>query len=170
MADIWSGKFIRVAPSSVKHLIGTKAPQFQGFNQQDSQELMSFLMDGLHEDLNRVQRKPVVEDVESDGRADAVVADLSWKAYKQRNDSVVADLCCGLMKSHVKCNVCDRETTKFDPSLSVSVPLPVANDRFFIVRGTVVVADPFVSGFFSLRKSPRRLRLLLLFVCPHVVS
>ena len=30
------------------------APQFEGTAQQDSQELLAFLMDGLHEDLNRV--------------------------------------------------------------------------------------------------------------------
>ena len=30
------------------------APQFSGNAQQDSQEFLAFLMDGLHEDLNRV--------------------------------------------------------------------------------------------------------------------
>lgn len=32
--------------------------QFNGFSQQDSQEVLSFLLDGLHEDLNRVLKKP----------------------------------------------------------------------------------------------------------------
>ena len=29
---------------------------FMGFDQQDAQELLLFLMDGLHEDLNRVSK------------------------------------------------------------------------------------------------------------------
>ena len=33
--------------------IGKYAPRFNGFQQHDSQELLSFLLDGLHEDLNR---------------------------------------------------------------------------------------------------------------------
>lgn len=43
-----------VAPRAFKRLIGDIAPQFQGYNQHDSQELLNFLLDGLHEDLNRV--------------------------------------------------------------------------------------------------------------------
>ena len=33
--------------------IGKYAPQFNGFQQQDAQELLNFVLDGLHEDLNR---------------------------------------------------------------------------------------------------------------------
>lgn len=33
---------------------------------------MAFLLDGLHEDLNRIQHKPYTETVDSDGRQDEV--------------------------------------------------------------------------------------------------
>lgn len=33
---------------------------------------MAFLLDGLHEDLNRIQNKPYTETVDSDGRPDEV--------------------------------------------------------------------------------------------------
>ena len=33
--------------------MGRYAPQFNGFQQQDAQELLAFVLDGLHEDLNR---------------------------------------------------------------------------------------------------------------------
>ena len=33
--------------------IAQNAPQFNNFQQQDAQELLSFLLDYLHEDLNR---------------------------------------------------------------------------------------------------------------------
>lgn len=35
---------------------------------------MAFLLDGLHEDLNRIQNKPYTETVDSDGRQDEVTA------------------------------------------------------------------------------------------------
>ena len=44
-----------VSPRGFKRLIGDLAPQFQGYDQHDSQELLSFLLDGLHEDINRVK-------------------------------------------------------------------------------------------------------------------
>ena len=45
---------------------------FSGFAQHDAQEYMSFLLDGLHEDVNRVKKKPYVEQVDSGGRPDEV--------------------------------------------------------------------------------------------------
>ena len=41
--------------------------------QHDSQELLAFLLDGLHEDLNQVLKKPYVDmDIKSEGRKDKV--------------------------------------------------------------------------------------------------
>lgn len=54
--------------------IGKYAPRFNGSQQHDSQELLAFLLDGLHEDLNRVHDKPYVELNDSDGRCDVNVA------------------------------------------------------------------------------------------------
>lgn len=58
----------------VQWTIAKYAPRFNGFQQQDSQELLAFLLDGLHEDLNRVHEKPYVELKDSDGRPDWEVA------------------------------------------------------------------------------------------------
>ena len=52
--------------------VGRFAPQFSGYQQQDSQELMAFLLDGLHEDLNRIHKKPYVEVKDANGRPDQV--------------------------------------------------------------------------------------------------
>ena len=42
-----------VIPRNFKFVVGRWWPQFSGYQQQDSQELLTFLLDGLHEDLNR---------------------------------------------------------------------------------------------------------------------
>lgn len=52
--------------------VGRFAPQFSGYQQQDSQELLAFLLDGLHEDLNRVKKKPYLALRDAEGRADEV--------------------------------------------------------------------------------------------------
>ncbi len=36
-------------------MIGQFVPQMKGNDQQDSQEFLAFLLDGLHEDLNKVR-------------------------------------------------------------------------------------------------------------------
>ena len=42
----------------LKRAVGQFQPRFVGYQQQDSQELIAFLIDGLHEDLNRITNKP----------------------------------------------------------------------------------------------------------------
>lgn len=53
--------------------MGRFAPQFSGYQQQDCQELLAFLLDGLHEDLNRIRKKPYIQLKDADGRPDKVV-------------------------------------------------------------------------------------------------
>ena len=48
-------------PRSFKAKIGRFCHAFSGYGQQDSQELLAFLLDGLHEDMNRVKEKPYIE-------------------------------------------------------------------------------------------------------------
>ncbi len=50
-------KWSAVAPKDLKWMIGKFAPQFNGYSQHDSQELLAFLLDGLHEDLNKITKK-----------------------------------------------------------------------------------------------------------------
>lgn len=82
-----------MAPRTFKAKLARFAPQFSGFNQHDSQELLAFLLDGLHEDLNRVKNKPYVEAKDGDGRPDAEVADEYWRNHVARNDSIIVDVC-----------------------------------------------------------------------------
>ena len=58
---IWYGKQISLIPSDFKNTIGEINPTFKGNEQQDCQEFLSFLLQGLHEDLNKVLNKPYIE-------------------------------------------------------------------------------------------------------------
>lgn len=58
-----------------------------------SQELLAFLLDGLHEDLNRVKHKPYIKSRDADGRPDEEVADEYWANHIARNDSIIVDVC-----------------------------------------------------------------------------
>lgn len=51
------------------------------------------MLDGLHEDLNRVKCKPYVEVKDGDGRSDKEVADEYWRNHLARNDSIIVDVC-----------------------------------------------------------------------------
>lgn len=90
---------------------------------------MSFLLDGLHEDLNRVKRKPYIEAKNADGRSDRVLAKEAWTNYLKRNDSIVTDTFHGLLKSTLVCPDCKHVSVTFDPSCFLSLPLPHRKDK-----------------------------------------
>ncbi|KAL4474713.1 hypothetical protein ABPG72_002306 [Tetrahymena utriculariae] len=124
--DIWQGSDSSVSPHYLKKVIGKFAPQFYGYSQQDSQELLSYLLDGLHEDLNRIKKKPLVEAIDYSGGKDQEMALEFFKNYKKRNDSVISDLMVGQFKSTLICpdKNCRKISITFDPFLTLSVPIP----------------------------------------------
>ena len=146
--DMFSGKYRVVAPRQFKSAIGEVAPRFMGYAQQDSQELLSFLLDGLHEDLNQIEKKPATNPVESEGRSDDVVALESWKTYLRRNQSAIVDLLQGQYKSKVVCPDCGRVSITFDPYMFLSVPLPT--EKYKIIEYTWIDSDtskpPTING------------------------
>ncbi|KAA0171406.1 hypothetical protein FNF27_06316 [Cafeteria roenbergensis] len=125
MRAMWKGGLGSVAPSQVKEVVSRNAPQFRGYQQHDSQELMSYILDGLHEDCNLVLDKKATEKVESDGRPDAVVAAEAWATHEMRNQSAVQTIFGGQLRSHIQCNTCRNVSLTFDPFTSLSVPIPV---------------------------------------------
>jgi len=119
-----------VVPTHFKQTLGNFCARFAGFQQQDAMEFFNSLTsDLLHEDVNRIQKKPYVESVESGDDPDAVVAKEAWRRHKLRNDSVIVDLFFGQFKSHLTCPnaSCEGKSwRKFDPFVAVPCPLPPA--------------------------------------------
>jgi ubiquitin carboxyl-terminal hydrolase 4/11/15 len=58
MKKMWYGEQDSLIPTDLKRAIGKFQPMFLGYDQHDSGELIGYLLDGLHEDLNRVKVKP----------------------------------------------------------------------------------------------------------------
>ena len=90
LKDMWSQRYSVVNPYEFKDTIGLFQPQFAGYQQQDSQEFMLYLLDGLHEDMNRVQKKPFVEKIESRGRPDDLISREAWRRFLLRNDRLAS--------------------------------------------------------------------------------
>jgi len=133
LKEIWYGNSSHTSPWDFKKVIGKFASQFHGYGQQDSQELLSYLLDGLHEDLNRVKDKPSVETIESNDRPDAIVAKESWINHLKRNSSRVQELMHGQYKSRLDCPDCKRISITFDPFMMLSLPIStVEYSKFFL--------------------------------------
>ena len=124
MKQLWFDGKESVAPFQLKSIIAKFKKQFNNQDQQDSQELLNVLLDGLHEDLNRVKNKPLVPVLESEGNNDVEASRESWKNHLKRNQSVIVDLMHGLYKSTVRCPDCNCVSVTFEPYMNISLPIP----------------------------------------------
>jgi ubiquitin carboxyl-terminal hydrolase 8 len=110
------------------------------------QELLAYLLDGMHEDLNRVRFRPPYdptdEDDECDGTNDHGDAIAAWSRYLSRNQSIVVDLFQGQLRNTMICRnrrrrssssgddddddgeyCCGHVSVKFDPIMYLSLPV-----------------------------------------------
>jgi len=122
-----------IAPRNFKVIIGKYAPQFSGYNQNDSQELLAFLLDGLHEDLNRVIKKPSVENNELTDKTEEEMAKIFWENHLKRDQSIIVDLFQGQLKSKLVCPKCNHVSTTFDPFMYLSLPLAMERETYIEV-------------------------------------
>jgi len=120
------------SPTALKRAIAMFAPRFAGTLQHDAQEFLAYLLDGLHEDLNRIRQAPYVElpDVTAD-HCLAVAGATAWDAHKRRNDSLVLDTFYGQFKSKCVCPKCDRVSVSFDAFNHVSLEIPQEKNTVF---------------------------------------
>jgi len=136
LQDLWkSSSDGCVSPSSFKSAVAKFAPRFTGYAQQDAQEFLRYLLQGLAEDVNRVTSKPkpvIVNDDEEDKLPDLEKAANSWKRYLRYEDSRIGEIFVGQLKSTLKCTTCGWTSTTFDPFWDLSLPLPKA----FASRGS----------------------------------
>lgn len=122
--DLWSDECV-VNTASLKTQIQRFAPRFMGYSQQDAQEFLRYLLEGLHEDVNRVTIKPtpLTQDID-DRLPDGEKAQEAWQRYTRMDNSKIVDLFVGQLKSTLKCTHCGHCSVTFDPFWDLSLPIP----------------------------------------------
>ncbi|BFZ13854.1 hypothetical protein BsWGS_16893 [Bradybaena similaris] len=127
MQAMWKGKTDgSVSPDAFKTQIQKFAPRFMGYAQQDSQEFLRYFLEGLHEDVNRVTKKPapiILDDNQLDKRSDSGKAQEYWKAYLNRDNSMIVDIFVGQLKSELNFAPCNHRSVTFDPFWDLSIPV-----------------------------------------------
>lgn len=125
--SLWKqGSESALSATDFKAQLQKYASRFVGYNQQDSQEFLIYLLEGLHEDLNRVmtKRKYVIQEEDGEERISASEkAKECWKNYLQRDNSKIVDIFVGQLRSALTCTQCGYVSNTFDPFWDLSLPI-----------------------------------------------
>ncbi|KAF9512677.1 hypothetical protein BS47DRAFT_1382832 [Hydnum rufescens UP504] len=132
VSEMWRQEYIYLSPTMFRKSICLHAPQFNGTHQHDSQEFLSFLLDGLHEDLNRIIIKPEPQFVSPAREAEIetlpqqVASAQEWAIYRLRNDSLIVDYFQGQFRNRLQCLTCEKTSTTYNAFMYLSLPIPTA--------------------------------------------
>ncbi|KAK5667937.1 hypothetical protein QVD99_004986 [Batrachochytrium dendrobatidis] len=118
-------------PQALKRTLSKCWALYDSYTQQDAQEFLNFILDELHEDVNRIFHKPCIELPDfDDSVCSTEVAAIYWDAHAKRNDSIVVDMFQGQYKSRIKCKACGKSSIKFDAFMNLSMEIPQINVDF----------------------------------------
>eukprot|EP01061_Rhynchopus_euleeides_P013813 TRINITY_DN23998_c0_g2_i2.p1 TRINITY_DN23998_c0_g2~~TRINITY_DN23998_c0_g2_i2.p1 ORF type:complete len:707 (+),score=203.63 TRINITY_DN23998_c0_g2_i2:208-2328(+) len=124
LTQMWKGSGSVFSPKQFKHELGAVNDTFSGYGQEDCHELISFLLDRLHEDLNYVTEKKYVELKDPPRATEDELASMWWEYHIKQNVGVVVSLFHGQLRSVVTCSKCGFVSKAFDPFMYLSVPVP----------------------------------------------
>ena len=127
ISTIWSQSSSSTSPASLKRQIESVAPQFSGYRQHDSQELLLALLDGIHEDLNHCNRS-AHKYVDTSKMPLEKQATVSWEQYCLRDYSKLVEIFVGQIVSTLTCLTCNEVSTVFEYFWDLSVPVASSVD------------------------------------------
>lgn len=135
MKSMWNERSdSQVSPNSFKTQIQRFAPRFMGYAQQDAQEFLRYLLEGLHEDVNKVTSKPKhVTIQDEDFSNDQDKAKEYWRVYLTYDNSHIVEIFVGQLKSELRFD-CDHRSVTFDPFWDLSVPIPKTRSDVSIIQ------------------------------------
>ncbi|KAF8202403.1 ubiquitin carboxyl-terminal hydrolase 4 [Pholiota molesta] len=127
--DMWGGDLPYLTPIDFRKSICQLKSQYNGSDQHDSQEFLSFLMDGIHEDLNRILAKPSYtpspeEEAELERLPPQIASEREWNTWRSRNDSLVVDFFQGQFRNRLECLTCHKTSTTYNVFSILQLPIP----------------------------------------------
>nr|XP_003703489.1 PREDICTED: ubiquitin carboxyl-terminal hydrolase 8-like isoform X1 [Megachile rotundata]XP_012141270.1 PREDICTED: ubiquitin carboxyl-terminal hydrolase 8-like isoform X1 [Megachile rotundata]XP_012141271.1 PREDICTED: ubiquitin carboxyl-terminal hydrolase 8-like isoform X1 [Megachile rotundata]XP_012141272.1 PREDICTED: ubiquitin carboxyl-terminal hydrolase 8-like isoform X1 [Megachile rotundata] len=114
---LWRGQYKSISPLDLKIVVGQYKLQFESYEQQDSHEFLTFLLDWMHNDLKKSCKVP----------SDLTVAEKAWDKAMESQKSIISDLFFGQLRSTITCSFCKQSSTTYETFNSLTMSLPHAN-------------------------------------------
>ena len=130
LIKLWKETKEYINPIEFFKTFATHVKLFANSSQHDSHEMLIFLLEKLHEDLNRNKEKVYIElNEKGDDEDDITACNRWWETHQKRDNSIIMDLFSGQYKSTLRCPFCDRISITYDQFSCLE--LPIENKCFF---------------------------------------
>ena len=119
-----------INPSFFHYTFASYVKLFANSSQHDSHEMLIYLIEKLHEDLNRNKEKQYIElEEKKENEDDINASNRWWETHQKRDNSIIMDLFSGQYKSTLRCPYCDRVSITYDQFSCLE--LPIDNKCYF---------------------------------------
>ncbi len=121
--NLWSSNsYYSFAPSQFKSIIGYYNPKFLRNEPNDSRELIQYIIDSLHEELNINKGREYTED-EDDNMNLEKQFKYEKDSFEYENNSIISKLFYGIQGIETKCLKCNNKFYSFDHFSILSLPI-----------------------------------------------
>ena len=128
LKNMWIDNQKVVSPKEFKYAMADLNYEFNNNNQQDSSEFLMFLLNFLHEEINKENIKSkslFYEPPKGENETDIAASQRFWNLFRRKNNSIIIDLFYGQFKNVTRCLSCGHCTTSFD--IFNILPLEIPN-------------------------------------------
>ena len=118
------------APNSFKEVLSQLNPMFAGINANDSKDLINFLLEKLHEELNLGSNKNFNSKsiTPFDQKNETKMLGIFLKDYTERYKSIISNLFYGTIQTKSQCTNCQNIKYNFQVFSFLEFPLQQVND------------------------------------------
>lgn len=115
--------------NSWKKLVGQKNAFFSGFDQQDSQEFLSYIIDKMSEEVGQElkiipTRKVCISDFSISSKILNIKADSRWEKFHKKKYSIMVPFFCGMFRTKLKYLDSGAVTNSFTPFNIIPLSIP----------------------------------------------
>jgi len=110
--DLFNTKNKYVSPEIFKKIIGKLNPSFEGMHEADPKDLIFFIFETLHQELNKAKNSPQSNINSNINEKDSFNENKALQNFindfSNNNKSIISDTFYGTIRSTEKCNICKK--------------------------------------------------------------
>eukprot|EP01130_Rhizamoeba_saxonica_P004157 TRINITY_DN1710_c0_g2_i1.p1 TRINITY_DN1710_c0_g2~~TRINITY_DN1710_c0_g2_i1.p1 ORF type:complete len:624 (-),score=118.57 TRINITY_DN1710_c0_g2_i1:1512-3383(-) len=120
--SLWRGDRDFIAPLDYKKVLQNMDSRWKGFNQHDSHEFFSFLINSVHDDFNQAPGGDLIR--LTDQMSPKERLEVSIENETIRNQSFITNLFTGFFNSNITCPGCGGISSTNDAFMDLSIQIP----------------------------------------------